>query len=72
MGHWYTKDGEAKHFIEKTTSKGTRPTTIADARKHNLVPFRKNLHGQCRKCGKDRWLNNLDLCLKCQRQQEKS
>jgi len=40
MGHYYTKDGEAQH--EQPTKAGaknkTRPTTIADARKQNLLP----------------------------------
>lgn len=37
-GHWYTRTGEASHtVIGKTTGK-PRPTTLADAKKLNLLP----------------------------------
>lgn len=38
MGHWYTKSGEAMHWVEKASGGGTRPTTIADGRKLSLLP----------------------------------
>jgi len=38
MSHWYTTNGETKHFIEKAKGDGTRKTTVADARKLNLLP----------------------------------
>lgn len=36
--HYYTTDGQACHFIDKKDSAGSRPTTIRDARKLNLLP----------------------------------
>ena len=37
MGHWYTQEGEAMHFIKGADGK-MRDTTLRDARKHNLLP----------------------------------
>lgn len=37
-GHWYTVTGEAMHFVPKKDGSGNRPTTLADARKLNLLP----------------------------------
>lgn len=37
-GHWYKPDGTAMHFIECKTREGTRPTTLADAKKLGLYP----------------------------------
>ena len=37
-GHYYTITGESFHFIEKKDGSGLRPTTLADARKLNLLP----------------------------------
>lgn len=36
--HYYTMAGEPMHFIEKKDGTGLRPTTLADARKLNLLP----------------------------------
>ena len=36
MGHWYDTDGKPMHYVE--TKKGTVSTTLAHARKYNLVP----------------------------------
>lgn len=36
--HYYTLDGQACHTVPKKEGGGTRPTTLADARKLNLVP----------------------------------
>jgi len=36
--HWYDKDGNAVFEVPKAKGGGTRPTTIADARKLNLYP----------------------------------
>lgn len=36
--HWYDKDGNAVFEVAKAKGGGTRPTTIADARKLNLYP----------------------------------
>jgi hypothetical protein len=37
-GHWYKRDGEPMHFIEKKDGSGLRATTLADARKLDLLP----------------------------------
>lgn len=37
-GHYYTRDGEPMHFVQKKDGTGTRPTTIADCRKLGLLP----------------------------------
>jgi hypothetical protein len=36
--HWYTRDGKPCYEIEKKDGSGLRPTTLADARKLNLLP----------------------------------
>lgn len=38
MAHYYLPTGEAAHFVPKKSGGGTRPTTIADARKLKLLP----------------------------------
>lgn len=39
MGHWYRLDnGEPMYEVLKSKGEGTRPTTLADARKLKLVP----------------------------------
>lgn len=37
-GHFYTVDGKPAHFVERKRDGGLRPTTVADARKLNLLP----------------------------------
>lgn len=37
MSHFYTKSGEARHFVPKKSG-GNRPTTINDARAESLLP----------------------------------
>jgi len=36
--HWYYKSGEPCYEIERADGQGKRPTTLADARKLNLLP----------------------------------
>ena len=39
MGHWYTKEGEPMHWVLNKSKPGeTRPTTLRDAKKLDLVP----------------------------------
>lgn len=39
MGHWYSQAGQPHHFVPNKSKPGqTRPTTIADARKHGYFP----------------------------------
>lgn len=37
-GHYYTWEGESRHFIDCVTREGNRPTTIADCRKNGWLP----------------------------------
>lgn len=37
-GHWYSADGQPKHFIECKSREGLRPSTLADARKNGWYP----------------------------------
>lgn len=37
-GHFYRVDGTPCHFVERKRDGGMRPTTVADARKLNLLP----------------------------------
>lgn len=57
-GHWYcAKTGEPRYtIISKSTGK-ERPTTLADARKENLVPSVTTLLSQISKPGLTNWLN---------------
>lgn len=36
--HWYTTDGKPMHQVPRAKGGGTRPTTLADARKLGLLP----------------------------------
>ncbi len=36
--HWYSKDGTPVYEVPRATGEGMRPTTLADARKLNLLP----------------------------------
>jgi hypothetical protein len=36
--HWYRRDGSPCHYVPKAKGDGTRPTTIADAKKMDLLP----------------------------------
>ena len=42
-GHWYTQDGKPMHWVDKADGKGTRNTTLRDARKLNLLPSVTNI-----------------------------
>jgi hypothetical protein len=41
--HWYHPDGTPCHTVPKATGDGDRPTTVADARKLNLIPSVTNI-----------------------------
>lgn len=36
--HWYTPEGEARHFVPRADGKGQRQTTLSDAKKLGLLP----------------------------------
>lgn len=37
-GHYYKPDGTPMHFVPRASGTGTRPTTVADAKKLGLLP----------------------------------
>lgn len=37
-GHWYDRDGNPRHFVDKKNGDGQRPTTITDGRKNGWFP----------------------------------
>lgn len=55
MGHWYTKEGEACHFVVGKNGK-TRDTTLRDARKLNLVPSVTEILNIAAKPALTKWL----------------
>lgn len=57
MGHWYTKNGKAKHFITGKNGK-ERPTTLRDARKLELLPSVTEILNVAAKPGLERWKIN--------------
>lgn len=56
--HWYTADGKPMHSVLKADGDGERPTTIKDARKHNLVPSVTNILGVIGKDALTTWKVN--------------
>lgn len=62
MGHWYGEQGEPVYEIKKSKGEGLRPTTIADARKLNLVPSVTTILAMIDKPALTRW--KLDQLLK--------
>jgi len=64
MGHWYTKEGEPKHFILGANGK-ERGTTLRDARKLDLVPSVTGIIDVLDKPGLNNWFQNkiLYACL---------
>lgn len=56
MGHFYTQAGQAAHFQPKKDGTGTRPTTIADARKLNLLPSVTTILQVIAKPGLQNWI----------------
>jgi hypothetical protein len=53
--HFYTKSGEPMYEVPKAKGDGMRPTTIADARKLNLVPSVTSIIGIAAKPGLQKW-----------------
>ncbi len=65
MGHWYNKEGNAQYEVERADKKGLRATTLADARKLNLVPSVTTILGIIDKPMLTRWKINevLEACM---------
>jgi hypothetical protein len=53
--HWYTALGEPMHEVPRAKGGGTRATTLADARKLNLVPSVTNILKCVAKPGLEAW-----------------
>jgi hypothetical protein len=56
--HWYTRTGESMHEVIAKTSGLPRPTTVADARKLNLIPSVTNVLGMKAKPALITWLQD--------------
>lgn len=57
-GHWYCgSTGEPRYTIYSESLKRERATTVADARKHGLVPSVTTVMSQIAKPGLTNWLN---------------
>jgi len=56
--HWYTRDGEPKHEVDKADGTGKRPTTALDAKKLGLLPSVTNVLGVLAKPTIDTWKTN--------------
>ncbi len=55
MGHWYDSAGLPAYEVQKADGSGLRPTTLADARKHNLSPSVTTILGIVDKPALTRW-----------------
>lgn len=53
--HWYFPDGTPLHEVPRADGKGTRPTSLRDARKLNLFPSVTNVLGILAKPALDAW-----------------
>ena len=54
-GHWYTREGKAKHTMPRAKGDGERNTTLRDSKKHGLFPSVTTLLGLFAKPGLERW-----------------
>ncbi len=54
-GHWYAKDGTPVYEVPRAKGDGIRPTTLADARKLDLLPSVTLILGCAAKPGLDVW-----------------
>ena len=55
MAHYYTQEGDPRHFIPKKDGTGDRPTTIKDARKEGLLPSVTTIIKVMNKPALDQW-----------------
>ena len=53
--HWYFPDGTPIHEVPRADGKGTRPTSLRDARKLGLFPSVTNVLGVIAKPALDAW-----------------
>jgi len=64
-GHWYGKDGIPHHFIERSDGKGTRPTTLRDAKKFGWLPSPTSILNTLRKPALEEWLIRQSVLAIC-------
>jgi len=57
MSHWYDRDGNCRYTVTAKNGK-ERPTTLADARKMNLLPSVTTIIGQVAKPQLENWKMN--------------
>lgn len=55
QGHWYDQQGKAVYEVPRAKGDGMRPTTLADARKLNLVPSVTLIQRVAAKPGLEAW-----------------
>jgi len=60
--HWYSKEGEPKHFLPKKDGTGTRPTTLRDARPNGWYPSVTSVLKTLAKPQLERWKQGM-ACL---------
>jgi hypothetical protein len=53
--HWYFPDGTPLHDVPRADGKGTRPTSLRDARKLGLFPSVTNVLGVIANPGLSAW-----------------
>src|SRR6266436_7275945 len=53
--HYYARDGAPVYEVPRAKGDGTRPTTLADARKRDLVPSVTNVLNVAAKPGLETW-----------------
>lgn len=61
MSHWYALDGTPTYEINRKDGKGTRPTTLRDARSLKLVPSVTTVMSSVHKPGLEKWKNDQIL-----------
>jgi hypothetical protein len=60
-GHWYSKDGQPVYEVPRAKGDGMRPTTLADARKLDLVPGYSTIERVAARPGLERWIRTQVL-----------
>jgi hypothetical protein len=59
--HWYLPNGTAMHEVARANGKGTRPTTLRDARKLGLYPSVTNVLSVLARPGLDAWRQEQEI-----------
>jgi hypothetical protein len=59
--HWYSKDGQPVYEVPRAKGDGMRPTTLADARKLELVPGYSTIERVAARPGLERWIRTQVL-----------